>query len=481
MSVNDAATIPQAAYAAHTAPLKTRHQPAPLWLLTIPFVVTVLMSLFAATFLPYRALFWSLDLITGQPNANYMTPFLVFLAFASFMTGMRWCILMLLSYSAMRQHFHAPKPVITHWPLVSILVPAYNENDTMAPALESLLQLDYPHYEIIVVDDGSTDETYAKAKPFEGEHGHCTITVHHKPNGGKWSALNYAFQHSRGELLLCVDADSKLDPQAMRLLAQRMADPNVDAVAGQIRVRNRTNVLTWLQALEYIVSSGALRCAQSSHEMVLVVPGPLGLYRREVLEYVAQRWGTRPDPTRPGHVAGPLSCDTFAEDFDLSLAVLTLGGSIVYEPYAVSHTKAPDWPYTLLSQRYRWARGTIQVLRKFIQRMIAEPHLIRPKLTTWLALTYGTDILLMPLAYCIGAVFMCMFLVSGGGVVPFALGAMPILLLSFNGALYSVALHGDHYRILSSLAVYDFYHGFMLNSTWFIAILDELRGVKMRW
>lgn len=459
----------------------TAHQPAPLWLLTAPFVMTVLMSVFAATYLPYRALVWSLDLVAGHPNVVFLTPFLVFLALASLFTGLRWCILIVLSYRSLRRRASEPAPTFEHWPLVSILVPAFNEHDTMAPALESLLKIDYPRYEVIVVDDGSTDGTLAQARPFEGNYGKCRISVFHKPNGGKWSALNFAFNHARGELMLCVDADSKLDPQAVRLMVGRMADPGIDAVAGQIRVRNRTNLLTYLQALEYIMSSGALRFAQSYHEAVLVVPGPLGLYRRAVMERVCRRWGTRPDPTQPGHVPGPLACDTFAEDFDLSLAVLTLGGRIVYEPYAVSHTKAPDWTFALLSQRYRWARGTIQVLRKLIQRLWADPQLIRPKLVAWLALTYGADMLLLPVAYCLGALIMCLFLASGGGVLPILISATPILLLGFNGALYCVALHGDRFRILSALPAYDFYHGFMLNGTWAIAVLDELRQAKMRW
>ncbi len=481
MSICDTTGLRDAGIHARSAPVEVTHPPVPLWPLTVPFVLTLIMAVLAATYLPYRALAWSLDLIAGHPKVAILTPILVFLAFASFLTGFRWCTLILLSYGALRRRLREPAPTFDRWPLVSILVPAFNESDTIAPALDSLLRLNYPRYEVIVVDDGSTDDTFERARPFEGDYGKCRISVFHKPNGGKWSALNFAFNRSRGDLLLCVDADSKLDPHSVRLMVGRMADPGIAAVAGQIRVRNRTNLLTCLQALEYIMSSGALRMAQSYHETVLVVPGPLGLYRRAVLEAVCRRWGLAGSPTKAGHVYGPLASDTFAEDFDLSLAVLTLGGRIVYEPFAVSHTKAPDWTSALISQRYRWARGTIQVLRKLVRRTRAEPQLIRPKLVAWLALTYGADILLLPLAYCIGAVIMCIFLVSGGGALPILLSATPILLLSFNGALYCVVLHGDRFRLLGTLLVYDFYHGFMLNGTWVIAVLDEMRGVRMRW
>ncbi len=135
-----------------------------------------------------------------------------------------------------------------HWPRVSILVPAYNEGETIEAALESLLEESYPCYEVIVVDDGSSDDTLALARKFEGRHGNCTVRVHSKPNGGKWSALNLAFQRSTGEFVLCVDADSRLAPGSLHRLVARLSDPRVACVAGQVQVRNRVNVLTRLQA-----------------------------------------------------------------------------------------------------------------------------------------------------------------------------------------------------------------------------------------
>lgn len=449
--------------------------------LVVTVISTLAMALFASTYVPYTVLAWSLGQIEGHEERFFLMPAVVFLALASLLSGARWVAFFSLTFLELRRYCRRKPPVITHWPTVSIFVPAYNEGETIAPALESLLALDYPHYEIVVVDDGSSDETFVRAKPFEGDYPHCRVRVCRKPNGGKWSALNFAFGRSTGELCLCVDADSKLAPQSIRLMVERMAEPGVQAVAGQIRVRNRINLLTRLQALEYVVASGALRLAQSHSGTVLVVPGPLGLYRRAAMEEVFMRWGKCGPPAKPGHISGPLEGDTFAEDFDLSLSVLALGGRIVYEPYAVSHTKAPESPFALVSQRYRWARGTIQVLRKFVQRSRNYPPMRQPRVVNWLAITYGAEMFVLPFAYAMGMSAILFYLVSGGALGGILLGALPVLLLSLNAATFCIVLHGDRVSLLPVLLVYDFYHGFMLNSAWLIAVIDELRGTSMRW
>lgn len=455
------------------------HLPKRLLVLTVG--TTMVMAVFASTYVPYRVLTWSLEQIRGHEHQYLLLPAVAFLAVAALLSGGRWLVFFTLTFLELHRYCRRPTPKVNSWPTVSVFVPAYNEGDTIAPALDSLIRLEYPNFEVIVVDDGSTDSTYAHAKPYEGDYGHCRVRVYRKPNGGKWSALNFAFAHSAGELCLCVDADSKLAPQSIRLMVERMADERIDAVAGQIRVRNRVNLLTRLQGLEYVMASGALRLAQSHSGTVLVVPGPLGLYRRAMMEEVFVRWGTEAPPQQPGHVHGPLDGDTFAEDFDLSLSVLSLGGRIVYEPYAISHTKAPESPAALISQRYRWARGTIQVLRKFVRRARTYPPMLQARIVGWLAVTYGAEMFVLPLAYAAGMAAVLCYLVTGGSLAAILLGACPVFMLSLNAAAFCIALHGDRLALLPVLLVYDFYHGFMLNSAWLIAVIDELRGKTMRW
>src|SRR5688572_2914119 len=126
-------------------------------------------------------------------------------ALVTMVVGARWCFFFVLSLIGYRRSRGAAADAPAVLPPVSILVPAHNEGETIEAALRSLVETDYPSLEIIVVDDGSKDQTYALAKPFEGEHGGCTVRVYRKPNGGKWSALNFAFARARHELILCVD------------------------------------------------------------------------------------------------------------------------------------------------------------------------------------------------------------------------------------------------------------------------------------
>jgi cellulose synthase/poly-beta-1,6-N-acetylglucosamine synthase-like glycosyltransferase len=419
--------------------------------------------------------------LTGGVDGGGVT--LVGAGFATLtvLAGLRWCLFFILAFLAHERGRRRPVPASTDLPPVSILVPAYNEGETIEAALRSLVDTDYPAFEIIVVDDGSKDDTYEKAKPFEGTYDRCRVRVYTKPNGGKWSALNYDFHRSTSELVLCVDADSRLEPQALGRLVARMSDPQVVAVAGQVRVRNRVNLLTRLQALEYVIANGLVRMAQSLTGTVLVVPGPIGLFRRAALEEVYIRFGNGQHLSKPGEVDGPFEGDTFAEDFDLSLALLSLGGDCVYEPHAVSQTKAPDWTFRLISQRYRWCRGTIQVLRKYWRRCRAERDLRRPRLLAWLGVTYALELLVLPLVNAGAAALACLYLAGGGSALPLLGWALTFMLLNLNAAAFFVACHNERLRTLLVLPFYDLYHGFMLNFGLVIAAVDEVRGRSMRW
>jgi cellulose synthase/poly-beta-1,6-N-acetylglucosamine synthase-like glycosyltransferase len=367
------------------------------------------------------------------------------------------------------------------WPGVSLLVPAYNEAGRIERALEAILAVDYPSLEVVVVDDGSTDETHAHASRFAGQHRGKRVKVLRKENGGKWSALNLAFHHSSGELVVCVDADSQLAPDSLKLLARHFDDPRVGGCCGQVAVRNGTKLLSRLQALEYNLLNGLLRQAQSAFGTVLVAPGPLAMFRRSVLERIRDSWGSAPQPlAQPGgRVRGPWEDDTFAEDADLTLNVLLTGHAVTYEPQAVSRTAVPEWTFQLLNQRYRWTRGNLQAAIKAWRRWHDAPDAPR-LLPVWLS-AFIFETIAWPALNLFGLLaFVTVVAVSGlhGSQVIWFLA---LTALDLNEAAFSVRLERADRRLLKLSAINRVYYNVLLDVNKFFALYDELRGRRMRW
>ena len=243
----------------------------------------------------------------------------------------------------------------TYEPFVSVVVPAYNEERVIAKTVESLLASDYREFEIIVVDDGSPDRTSEVVAARFGQE--PRVRLFRKENGGKAEALNYGLALARGEVVIGLDADTVFEPQTMRALARRFADPTVGAVAGNAKVGNRINLVTRWQALEYVTSQNLDRRAFSSLNCITVVPGSVGAWRRDLLER-----------------AGGFSPDTLAEDQDLTMRVRKLGYHVGYEETAVAWTEAPDTFRGLLRQRFRWSFGTLQCLWKHKRALFRPRH-----------------------------------------------------------------------------------------------------------
>ena len=258
----------------------------------------------------------------------------------------------------------------TEYPTVSIIVPAYNEEKVIAKTIESLIEADYPSKEIIVVDDGSTDMTLEIAKQYT-KYG---VKVYHKENGGKWSAINYGLKFAKGDVVVTTDADCVVGRDSLKELVKRFSDPKVVAVAGNIKVLNRENLITKCQALEYVLSISIFRRALDLTGAVPVVPGSLGAFRRRALQGV-----------------GLYDKDTFVEDFDLTTKLLKMGSTVQASTFALAYTEAPATLRDLYRQRMRWYRGNLQTHVKhrdaftnprysFLQRLSL------PFILTWMTL-----------------------------------------------------------------------------------------------
>ena len=236
-------------------------------------------------------------------------------------------------------------PAATVLPSVSVLVPTYNEEKVIGQTLRALLRSDFPTFDVLVIDDGSTDGTVQRVRERFGNNPRVRLLT--KTNGGKAQALNYGISHTQAELVITLDADTIFRRDTISTLVARFSHPQVGAVAGNAKVGNRINLLTKWQALEYIASQNLDRRAFAVLNCITVVPGAVGAWRRAL---VLQ--------------AGGFTDETVAEDADLTLAILRMGYQIGYEDTAVALTEAPDTVRGFVRQRFRWMYGTLQAAWK---------------------------------------------------------------------------------------------------------------------
>lgn len=238
---------------------------------------------------------------------------------------------------------HAPIPEFT--PAISVIVPAHNEEVTAIKTIHSLLHQNYPNFEIIFVDDGSKDKTYEKVKAvFEND---ARVKIYTKQNGGKASALNFGIAQTKNDFVVNIDADTQLSDNALYQLIQKMSDENIVAVAGNVQVGNKINVLTRWQAIEYTTAQNFDRLAMEYLNAITVIPGAIGAFRVAAIKAV-----------------GGYDTDTLAEDCDLTIRLLRTGGKIGTANDAIAYTEAPETFAQFLKQRFRWNFGVLQAFWK---------------------------------------------------------------------------------------------------------------------
>lgn len=350
-------------------------------------------------------------------------------------------------------------------PFVSIIVPVFNEGKVVADSIKSLLNLNYPNYEIIIVNDGSTDDTKQICETFVGNHkgksSNVRITLINKENAGKASALNTGIAYSKAEFILCMDGDSQLSEDTLRTGVRHFLNERIGAVAGNVKVLNRKKFLTDLQALEYIEGLNMARSAQSFLRLVNIIPGPIGIFRRKALEE-----------------AGFYSSDTFAEDADVTLKLLSKGWKIYYEPLAISYTEAPATIQQLLKQRYRWTRGIIQSIRKH------KRFLLNPTLNfgyTFVLWTMFYEALVWPVMnIAANAFFITAALVFGFSNLLFFWWA-GLALLDMITALYCIAVEKEEFRLIWYAVLYRMVFILLIDICKAMSTIEEFLGIRMTW
>jgi peptidoglycan/xylan/chitin deacetylase (PgdA/CDA1 family)/GT2 family glycosyltransferase len=226
---------------------------------------------------------------------------------------------------------------------VSVLVPAYNEAVGIADSLRSIEASDYDDLEIIVIDDGSTDDTAEVVRRLDLPR----TTLITKPNGGKPSALNLGLRRATGEVVVMVDGDTLLERETVSQVVAPFWNPIVGAVSGNPKIGNQNRFLPRLQASEYLLASSLERRLLAPARMVTTVPGAIGAWRTSAVRE-----------------AGFVSSATLAEDTDLTIAIGRGGWKIEYVPGARAWTEAPSTWKSFVAQRKRWTFGTLQAIWK---------------------------------------------------------------------------------------------------------------------
>src|SRR3954470_612361 len=364
-------------------------------------------------------------------------------------------------FSYLHQRELASGEAYENYPFVSVIVPAYNEGEVIQSSLSSLLELRYPYYEIIAVDDGSTDGTFEKMKEFEGNHYGVRVSVYRKENSGKADTLNYGIRRSKAPIVVCMDSDSRLTADALRYAMFHFRDPHVGAVAGNVKVINRHNIWTKLQALEYIEGLNIVRNAQAFFRSVNVIPGPIGIFRRKAIE-----------------ATGGYDSDTFAEDFDMTVKILADGWKINYEPKAVAYTEAPEELLDIIQQRYRWSRGILQALRKQRHLLTQTDGVVTTPLSLWYMIFEG---LVWPAMNIFANVFFVWIALLYGMTKLLVLWWLLLTVLDLLIAVHATLMKKESMRLVPYAVLYRFFYILIIDVTKPFATLEELFGLDMQW
>ena len=236
-------------------------------------------------------------------------------------------------------------------PMISLMVPCYNEGDNLDESIPHLLQLRYPNYELIFINDGSKDNTGEIIDRWAAKE--KKITALHQENQGKARALNHGLTIAKGKYVACIDGDAVLDYYALDYMVQALEkDPKYAATTGNPRVRNRSTILGRLQVSEFSSIIGLIKRAQGLMGTIFTVSGVCCLFRKDVMEEI-----------------GGWSTNMITEDIDISWKIQIAGYNIMYEPRALCWVLMPESMKGLYKQRLRWAQGGAETIIKYFPKI----------------------------------------------------------------------------------------------------------------
>jgi len=344
---------------------------------------------------------------------------------------------------------------VSYKPKVTVLVPAYNEENVIERTLTSLLSTRYENLEVLVINDGSTDATARVVATFAKKN--KKVKIFTVPNQGKANAANFGLKKATGEIIVAIDADTLVSAHSLPLLVRHFESPEVTAVCGNVEVGNVNSTITLFQAIEYVTSQNFDRRAFSALNCISVVPGALGAWRRKsILE------------------AGGWSHDTLTEDADLTLTILRRGGKIVYEPHAKGRTEAPESLAALLKQRFRWTFGTYQCIWKHRKALFhgslglfGLPNMVMFQIV-------------FPILSPIGDAVMLLSIIKGDWQ-SFLSGYLAFLTMDLAGSLLAFALDRKPMKWLLMLLIQRFTYRQLMYYISLKAMIATIRGSRHGW
>jgi poly-beta-1,6-N-acetyl-D-glucosamine synthase len=239
------------------------------------------------------------------------------------------------------------------FPKFSVIVPAHNEENTILYSVTSVLQSNYPKdkLQLIVVDDGSTDDTVAILEEFKSKS-EWNFTIVSQTNTGKARALNNALKnYAGGELVMCLDADSSIHPDALKNAAKQFENPQVVALSANVKIRRSGSLFNLIQAFEYLICYQMKR-AQTVFNIEYIIGGIGSTFRHQILANI-----------------GYYDTDTITEDIDLTMKFIQLGNKnhrVIYGADVIAYTESVLDMSGLIRQRFRWKYGRAQTFLKNI-------------------------------------------------------------------------------------------------------------------
>jgi cellulose synthase/poly-beta-1,6-N-acetylglucosamine synthase-like glycosyltransferase len=370
----------------------------------------------------------------------------------------------------------------TDSPLVSIIIPAYNEGKVIQNCIESILRTGYPALELILVDDGSSDDTLATMKRYENPP---QIRVVAKANGGKASALNAGMCIARGEILFFVDADGIFTHNTIREMLNGFTSEKVGAVCGNDEPVNLDRVLTQLLCLQTHSGTGFVRRGLALMNCLTIVSGNIGAFRRDVLQKIVDGDHDIPShtitPATQPRKTGPFLDGSLGEDLELTWQVHRAGYRVNFAPTAIVLAEVPSTIKSLWKQRVRWARGYLQTVR------LHQDMFFNPKyglMGFYLPLNF-TNMVIIPILQLVTAGLILLLGVTGYG--PIALEVVGLILwlgigMTLFTSVFSIALDRAwkdlrYIYVIPLLILYSL----LLDMVMVWAIMLETSGKKAEW